>query len=57
MKMSGGPGSVNIKIILLIIAALITIGTLYYTQTLVDRLQEKERQIVELYAKGIEYPG
>jgi len=55
MKMSGGPGSVNIKIILLIIAALITIGTLYYTQTLVSRLQEKERQIVELYAKGIEY--
>ena len=55
MKMSGGPGSVNIKIILLIIAALITIGTLYYTQTLVARLQEKERQIVELYAKGIEY--
>lgn len=55
MKMSGGPGSVNIKIILLVIAVLITIGTLYYTQTLVARLQEKERQIVELYAKGIEY--
>lgn len=55
MKMSGGPGSVNIKIILLVIAVLITIGTLYYTQTLVTRLQEKERQIVELYAKGIEY--
>ncbi len=55
MKMSGGPASVNIKIILLIIAVLITIGTLYYTQTLVTKLQEKERQIVELYAKGIEY--
>jgi len=55
MKMSGGPASVNIKIILLIIAVLIAIGTLYYTQTLVQKLQEKERQIVELYAKGIEY--
>ena len=55
MKMSGGPASVNIKIILMIIAVLITIGTLYYTQTLVNKLQEKERQIVELYAKGIEY--
>jgi len=55
MKMSGGPASVNIKIILVIIAVLITIGTLYYTQTLVNKLQEKERQIVELYAKGIEY--
>jgi len=55
MKMSGGPASVNIKIILLIIAVLIAIGTLYYTQTLVAKLQEKERQIVELYAKGIEY--
>ena len=53
--MSGGPASVNIKIILLIIAVLIAIGTLYYTQTLVQKLQEKERQIVELYAKGIEY--
>jgi hypothetical protein len=55
MKMSGGPASVNIKIILVLIAVLITIGTLYYTQTLVTKLQEKERQIVELYAKGIEY--
>jgi anti-sigma regulatory factor (Ser/Thr protein kinase) len=55
MKMSGGPASVNLKIILLIIAVLIAIGTLYYTQTLVQKLQEKERQIVELYAKGIEY--
>jgi len=55
MKMSGGPASVNIKIVLMTIAVLIAIGTLYYTQTLVSKLQEKERQIVELYAKGIEY--
>lgn len=55
MKMAGGPGSVNIKIILLIIALLIAAGTLLYTQSLVNKLQEKEREIVELYARGIEY--
>ena len=55
MKMSGGPASLNIKITLLVIAILIAIATLYYTQNLVKKLQEKERQIVELYAKGIEY--
>ncbi|MFI5236983.1 MAG: ATP-binding protein, partial [Ignavibacteriales bacterium] len=55
MKMTGGPASVNLKIILLLTAVLIAFGTLYYTQALVSKLQEKERQIVELYAKGIEY--
>jgi signal transduction histidine kinase len=55
MKMFGGPGSVNIKIILLIIALLIAGGTLLYTQNLVNKLQKKEREIVELYARGIEY--
>jgi len=55
MKMSGGPASVNFKIFLLLIAILIAAGTLFYTQNLVQKLQEKEKQIVELYAKGIEY--
>jgi len=55
MKMAGGPASVNLKVILLFIAIMIVIGTLYYTNNLVTKLQEKERQIVELYAKGIEY--
>jgi signal transduction histidine kinase len=55
MKMSGGPASTNFKIFLLIIAILIAAGTLFYTQNLVQRLQEKEKQIVELYAKGIQY--
>ncbi len=55
MKMAGGPASVNFKLFLLLIALVIAVGTLYYTQTLVSKLQEKERQIVELYAKGIEY--
>jgi signal transduction histidine kinase len=55
MKMSGGPATINIKIILLFCAALIAAGTLYYTQYLVGKLQENEAQIVEFYAKGIQY--
>ncbi len=55
MKMSGGPASLNFKIVLLLIAIIIAGGTLIYTQSVVQKLQEKERQIVELYAKGIEY--
>jgi signal transduction histidine kinase len=55
MKMSGGPGSVNIKVILFVIAAIIAGGTLIYTQHLVSKLQNSERQVVELYARGIEY--
>ncbi len=55
MKMSGGPASVNVKIFLLFIALLIAIATLYYTQTLVTKLQNKEREMVKLYAKGLEY--
>lgn len=53
--MSGGPASVNLKIFLIVFALIIAFGTLYYTNQLVVKLQEKERQIVELYAKGIEY--
>ena len=55
MKMSNGPTSLRIKVSLLIIALFIASGTLYYTQNLVTKLQEKERQIVQLYAKSIEY--
>ena len=55
MKMSGGPASVNIKFALFLIAGIIAGATLIYTQNLVSRLQVKERQMVELYARGIEY--
>jgi len=54
-KMTGGPTTLNIKIALLFAATLMAVGTLYYTQALVQKLQEKERQIVQLYAQGIEY--
>lgn len=55
MRMRGGPASVNIKVILLFTAFLIGGGTLYYTHTLVKKLQVKEKQVVQLYAKGLEY--
>ncbi len=55
MKMSGGPGSFKLKAILLIFAVLIAGGTLIYTQHLVQQLQSKERQIVQLYARGLKY--
>ncbi len=55
MKMTGGPASLNIKITLLVLALGIALGTLYYTQTLVQKLQVRERQVVELYAKSLEY--
>ncbi len=53
--MRGGPASVNIKIILLLVALLIGGSTLYYTHNLVNKLQAKEKQTVQLYAKGLEY--
>lgn len=55
MRMSGGPASLNIKIILLILGLAIAGGTLYFTNDLVQKLQERERQIAELYANSLEY--
>lgn len=54
-KMAGGPGSVRLKLLLLILALLIGAGTLIYTHQLVKRLQENEQQIVQLYARGLQY--
>lgn len=45
----------NIKLFLLILAIIITAGTFYYTQDLVRNLEESERQIVQLYAKSLEF--
>jgi signal transduction histidine kinase len=55
MKLDGGPGSLNIKIMLFICALVIGLGTLLYTNNLVRELQDKERSTVQLYAKGLEY--
>lgn len=55
MKMHGGPASFYIKLMLLVFAIIIAISTLLYTKNLVEKLQTRERQTVELYAKSFEY--
>jgi signal transduction histidine kinase len=47
--------SANIKILLLAIAVLIVIGTLVYTQRLVEEFLQKEREIAALYVKSLEF--
>lgn len=49
------PRSANIKIFLLIIALLIVVATLLYTQQIVRQLLEREREIAGLHAKSIEF--
>jgi signal transduction histidine kinase len=44
----------RIKWIVLVIAVLISTGTIYYTNILVEQLKERERQQVELFAKALE---
>ncbi len=45
----------NLKWVVLAISVLISIGSIYYTNVLVDQLKERERQQVQLYAKAIEF--
>jgi hypothetical protein len=49
------PISANIKVSLVLIAVFIIIGLLWYTQSIVEKLQVREREIVSLYAKTTEY--
>ena len=53
--MSGGPASVNLKIVLIVIALIIAASTLFYTKNLVEKIQKREKEIVELYANSFEY--
>lgn len=48
-------GSLNIKIALVFSGVLIALGVLYYTQTLIDKIQKREALIANLYAKSLEY--
>ncbi|MEO5980262.1 MAG: HAMP domain-containing sensor histidine kinase [Chryseolinea sp.] len=45
----------NLKWVVLVASVLISIGSIYYTNILVDQLKIRERQQVQLYAKAIEY--
>lgn len=53
--MASGPKSFNLKFVLLIVAFAIALGTLYYTQNIVQKLQQREKNIVELYANSLKY--
>jgi len=45
----------NLKWVVLVASVLISIGSIYYTNILVDQLKVRERQQVQLYAKAVEY--
>jgi signal transduction histidine kinase len=45
----------NFKIVLVVLAIGIVIGVLFYTQTIVEKLQERERQTADWYTKAMEY--
>lgn len=49
-----GPGG-NFRIILLAFASVFVLGTLIYSQRITNQLLERERQVVDLYAKSYEY--
>ena len=53
--MKVNPRSGNIKILLVIIACAIVVGTLLYTQKVVKKLEKKQREVAGLYAKSLEY--
>ncbi len=45
----------TLKWIILVVSVLISAGSIYYTNILVEQLKERERQQVELFAKALEY--
>ncbi len=45
----------NLKWIVLAVSVLISIGSIYYTNVLVEQLKLRERQQVELFARALEY--
>lgn len=47
--------SINVKVLLVILGSIISIGSLIYTQNLVEKLQAKEKRLVELYKRSMEY--
>lgn len=48
-------GSLNIKISLILSGVLIAVFVLYFTQVIVNRIQEREREIARLYGRALEY--
>ncbi|MBI4418692.1 MAG: HAMP domain-containing histidine kinase, partial [Ignavibacteriales bacterium] len=52
---SGSPQSGTFKVGLLLFAFLIVAGTLFYTHGIVQRLEDRQKQVADLYAKSLEY--
>src|SRR3970282_403043 len=44
-----------LKWVVLVISVLISIGSIYYTNVLVEQLKVREKQQVQLFARAIEY--
>lgn len=51
----GSPESGKYKIALLVFAFVIVGGTLWYTHSIVQRLEAKQKQVAGLYARSLEY--
>ncbi len=45
----------KLKWIVLVVSILISVGSIYYTNILVNQLKEREKQQIELYAKALAY--
>lgn len=45
----------NLKWIILIVSVIISVGTIFYTNILVEQLKEREKNQVRLFAKALEY--
>lgn len=55
MKIYSNPSARNIKFALIFLGLLIGAGTLLYTNSLVKTLQDREKQVIQLFANGLEY--
>lgn len=53
-KMTGGPGSIQIKVTLLVFATIIALATFIYTQTLISQLEAREKKVAELFASSLQ---
>lgn len=51
----GSPQSGKFKIALLVFAFAIVAGTLWYTHSVVQQLEAKQKQVADLYARSLEY--
>ncbi len=49
------PPTGNVKLVLMILAFVIIGTTLWYTHTLVEQLQKKEKDVADLYARSLQY--